>query len=102
MVAILAHQHETQTQYCLTATVCSNRTATNFVTNLHICNITNADGYAILGSDDDVFDLFEVYRSTDSVNEQHFASVVDGSTADIFVVGLNCVRNLFKGQAEFE
>jgi hypothetical protein len=40
-----------------------------------------------------------VDSSADAVNEQHFAAIGHSSTADVFIVGRDCVRHFLKGQS---
>ncbi len=98
LVAVFTHQHETEPQNRLAISVRSYRTLPNFVANLNFGDVTNAKRYAVASCHDNVFDLLNVEYSALSMNQQHSPCVVDVASADVAIVGFQCLHDLVKCQ----
>src|SRR5438105_3628246 len=101
-MAVLAHEHEAKPEDRLALAIRSDRPTTDFVADLHVAYIHDANRDASLGRYDDLLDLFNVYRPSDTVDQQHLAATADVATADVLVVLLERLDHLVKREAVFD
>ena len=68
-MGILAHQHEAKSINDFALPVSRYSSTANLVTNLYIGNVTDSNWRTVHGFDDDVFDLRNVYGTSNSVHQ---------------------------------
>ncbi len=98
LMTVLAHEHEAQAQNDFALAVGGHRAPADFMANLHVGDIQDADGHALLGGDDNVFDLLHVHGAAHAVDQQHFLPPPDAAAADIPVVFLDGLEHFRKSQ----
>ena len=69
------------------------------MSDFHLRHVTNANWHAIFGGDNNILDLFQIDRSTDAVDQQHFAAVGNRPTTYILVVRFDGFANLLERQS---
>ena len=87
-VAVFAHQHEAEAQHDFALAVGGDGTAAQLVADGDVGHVADANRHALVGGDDDVFDLLDGRRAADALHEQHLAGLVfvDVAAADVEVV----------------
>src|SRR5207245_2170427 len=88
-MAILTHEHETETEHYLTLAVGGDCAAPDFMTDLHVGDVADVCGHALLGCDDDMLDLVQVCGPPKAVDEEHLAALTDAAAAYVSIVLLN-------------
>ena len=68
-MAVLTHEHEAQSQHDFASAVRGHCPPADLVANLHIGHIPYADRHAIPRFDNNVPNLFDVYRASDAVDQ---------------------------------
>ena len=99
IAAVFAHQHEAKTEHGLTLAAVGDGTAAHLMAIDDIAEITHIDGYAVLGSHNDIADLFERRHGSDALNEQLFARSRDVAAADVGVVAAKRTEQVQERQA---
>ena len=62
-MAVFSHEHEAQAEHYLALAVGRHCPAANLMADLHVGDVADLDGDAVLRRDDDVLDLVDVRRS---------------------------------------
>src|SRR5262245_26620019 len=102
IMAVLTHEHETESQYGLTLTARRDCTSANFLTDLHVGHVAHANRHAGVCSDYDRSDLVQVRRAPDPVNEQHFAAASNATATHVAVVCFDGLHYFIERQAVFD
>ena len=101
-MAVLAHEHEPETENSFTIALSGDRAAADFVALSNIGNVANKDRCAILSTKHDVSDLIRRGRQRDAVDKGRFAGTRDESAADRLVVLSECFSDIVHRHAVFD
>ena len=97
-VAVFAHEHKAQPIDHLPLARGGDRPAADFVANLHLGHVLDADGYAVAGGDDDVGNLLQIAGTAHPVHQQHLAVLGDVPSAHVAVVFGQGLSHLLEGE----
>src|SRR4029079_18876971 len=92
------HQHETQSEYDLAATVGGHRAPPDFMPDCDVRHVRDANRNPLMCRDDNLPDLVEPRGAPQSLDEQHPSVLADISATHVEVIVLDGGHDRFKGQ----